>query len=135
MFAKLREQAGDLNIGICLADEANYREIELNSSVLRLGHFFCKENAKDFLIGFLASLAVTMIIPTATNITNNISIENTQNVKVVVHTPQTPFVQPTVTFSVTVENPTTGELKRLDYEGPAENVKDVSEAIDNLWNN
>lgn len=123
LFAQLKELT-KLNCEICISD-GDYQEIELNSSVIRLGHFFCKDDIKGFVIGVLASIVANQCTTTEPQI----NIENNVQVTTILGMP-TYDQSSTCTFKLTTYDDVSGELKTVEYEGPVDGITEVNKVLD-----
>lgn len=108
----------DYDVEICCND-ADYFEMELCSFQIRLGKIYVKDIAIGVISGLISSYIFTIL---TSHEAPSTLVE------------QDYLVKPTVSFSIVVSDTTNSVNKEFKYEGPAEDVKEVTDNIINMWN-
>lgn len=108
----------EYEVEICCND-ADYCEVELCSFQIRL----CKIYVKDIAIGVISGLISSYIFALLTSHDAPSTLIE-----------QDYLAKPTVSFSIVVSDTTNSICKEFKYEGPAEDVKEVTDNIINMWN-
>ena len=108
----------DCDVEICCND-ADYCEMELCSFQIRLGKIYVKDIAVGVISGLISSYIFTLL--TSHEVPSTL-VE------------QEYLTKPTVSFSIVVSDTTNSLHKEFKYEGPAEDVKEVTDNIISMWN-
>lgn len=108
----------DCDVEICCND-ADYCEMELCSFQIRLGKIYVKDIAVGVISGLISSYIFALLTSREAPST---LVE------------QEYLTKPTVSFSIVVSDTTNTLHKEFKYEGPAEDVKEVTNNIISLWN-
>ena len=111
-------KANNIDIEVCA--EGNPNVIELCSSEIRLGHIFVSAIALPLLLNVMGNY-----------IYQKISDATPQQTQTIVQEYQ---FEPTVSFTLEVEDSCGVVKKRYSYEGPAKDINEVTKHIENLWN-
>lgn len=130
----------EYSIDICI-DEEKYHELALYSNYRRLGNFVVTNVALSIFLNLLSSYVYEKAFtedeskPPIQIVTVDNSIKQTINVSTPeVKLPKKYLEPPKVKFSITVVD-SSGTSKDFHYEGPAKDVKNVTEQIKKLWDN
>ncbi|WP_167612446.1 hypothetical protein [Maribellus sediminis] len=115
----------EFSVDICIADEL-YQELALHSNYKRLGKFIVKSVALPVFLAVLSSYVYDTIIK-PTNEAHQVYIENTDK-----ESPKKYLEIPEVKFTIIVED-SSKVTKEFNYEGPANQVENITESIKKLW--
>ena len=108
----------DCDVEICCND-ADYCEMELCSFQIRLGKIYVKDIAVGVISGLISSYIFALL---TSHEAPSTLVE------------QEYLTMPTVSFSIVVSDTTNSLHKEYKYEGPAEDVKEVTDNIISMWN-
>lgn len=115
-LAFCREQLGN-DISICVTDDG-FTQLEMNSAVLRIGVVLVKYVVLPLFLSVLANFVYDKI--------KNKPKENETEMEC--------LAPPTVSFKLIVDDEENGKTKEFSYEGPADDVKKVTDEIKDMWN-
>lgn len=108
----------ECDVEICCND-TDYCEMELCSFQIRLGKIYVKDIAVGVISGLISSYIFSLLT----------SHESPSTL-----VEQDYLTKPTVSFSIVVSDTTNSVHKEFKYEGPAEDVKEVTDNIISMWN-
>lgn len=120
----------DINLGLCV-DIDKYRELALHGDYKRLGNFVVKEIILPVFIGILSSYLYDKFIHKDEQKPQIIIVKEVDNSvhKTHIEGSHKKYHSPTrVTFSITIVS-SDGKSKKVTYEGPAKEVKEVLEVF------
>ena len=131
----------EFTIDICVDDE-HYQELALHSNYKRIGTFLVSTVALSVFLNILSSYIYDNVIKEEESKPQiqTINIDNSTHTTIINPIPEIPkapkkFLEPPkVKFTVTVVD-TNGVSKDFHYEGPAKDVKTVTDQIKQLWEN
>lgn len=130
----------DFTIDFCINDD-DYQELALYSNYRRLGNFLVTTVALGVFLNLLSSYIYDKAIKEDESKPpiQIINIDNSKHQTIINSTEETKLPKkfleaPKVKFSITVVD-TNGTSKDFHYEGPAKDVKNVTEEIKKLWDN
>lgn len=113
-LAYCRKHLGN-DINICVTED-DFTQLEMNSAVLRIGVVLVKY----------------VVLPLFLNVLANFVYDKIKNKPKENETEMECLAPPTVSFKLIVDDEN-GKTKEFSYEGPADDVKKVTDEIKNMW--
>lgn len=140
LYSFLKDNLPDEYLVELCVDDSKYLEIALHSDYKRIGNFIVKEVVLPVFVGLLiAYITQKYVAPEeAKPQINIVNVDNSTHTTIIQQADKPApkkYLAPTkVKFSVTVVD-SSGVSKEYIYEGPAKDVKTVTEEIKQLWDN